>query len=324
MNIVRFSPWVRRYLGLAAATMAALSLIPVAPLVVAAQEASPVAEEEAVPEGVTFEFLAQAVAEEVPEAPAFVGLYRITVSPGAGDQIEPDPGVELVLLESGALMLDFEGPATVVRAGAPGTPAPQEEVTLNAGDAFLVSGGGFAARNDGAEPAQVVGLGVFPAGEEAAAAEGTPAAEEEMAGITFQPLVQGVAAELPQEATSLVLLRVTLEPGASAPPEEPHAGPELIFLESGSVTVTVTAGEAYILRASDMATPGAEMEVGDLATVGEEITLEAGDAFFAHTGSVEEVRNPGEEPTVALVGVVAPAGHEEAEQEEAAHATPVP
>jgi quercetin dioxygenase-like cupin family protein len=141
----------------------------------------------------------------------------------------------------------------------------------------------------------------------------------EVEGITFQPLVAGMAAELPQEATALVLLRVTLEAGASAPPEEPHPGPELIFLESGSVAVTVTTGEAYVLRAADMATPGAEMEAGELATVGEEITLEAGDAFFAHTGSLDDFRTLGEEPAVALVGVVAPAGHEEAE-----HATPVP
>ena len=323
MHVSRFGTSTRLRCVLAVAAIAALLPISAAPLAVAAQESSPVAGDEAMPEGAIFEFLAQAVAEEVPEAPAFVGLYRITVSPGASDQIEPGPGVELVVLESGALVLDFEGPATVVGAGVTGTPTADEEVVLSAGNAFLVSGGGFAVRNDGAEPAQVVGLGVFPAGEDEALAEGTPAAEE-VPGITFQPLVAGVASELPQEATSLILLRVTLEPGVSAPPEEPHPGPELIFLESGSVAVTVTTGEGYVLRAGDLATPGAETEAGALATVGEEITLEAGDAFLAHTGSVEDVRNAGAEAAVALIGVVAPAGHEEGEHEEAGQATPVP
>ncbi|MGH2615907.1 MAG: hypothetical protein ACRDJC_11750 [Thermomicrobiales bacterium] len=322
MDVSRANPWTRRRLFLVSGSIAALLLVPLDPVVVAAQEASPVAEEEALPEGVSLEFLVQAVAEELPAAPAQVGLYRITIDPGASDEFEPAPGVELVLLEAGALVLRFEGTATVIRAGATGTPVAQGEVTLGAGDAFLNPGDiGFAVRNDGAESAQVLGVGVFPAGEDEAPAEGTPAADAEMdmaEGITYQPLAYGVATELPAQPAVLGLVRLTLDPGASAPPEEPHPGPELVVVESGSGAVTFTSGEAYVFRGLGMATPGAE-PAGELAAIGKEITFEAGDAFFAQTGSVEEARNLGDEPAVVLVGFLAPTGHEEAE-----HGTPMP
>ena len=62
-----------------------------------AQDATPPAEEFELPEGVTFEPLAFGLAEELPPAPAGVGLARIGFEPGAGFPIEPgDPSLALV------------------------------------------------------------------------------------------------------------------------------------------------------------------------------------------------------------------------------------
>jgi quercetin dioxygenase-like cupin family protein len=226
----------------------------------------------------------------------------------------------LLVLESGDLSFHFAGPATVIQAGA-GAPAAQEEIALTAGDALLIPAGtGFAVRNDGAESAQVLGVVAFPA-EEEMPAEGTPAAAEEefAAGITFQPLAFGVASDLPAGPAVIGMGRITLEPGMSAPPEEPHPGPEIVLIETGTVAVTVTGGEAHVLRGAGMATPGAEPGAAEPATVGEEIVFETGDTLFAQTGSVETARNVGDAPATALVVFFAPAGAEHDET-----GTPVP
>ena len=154
---------------------------------VAAQDATPSPEEL---EGLTFEPLGFGTAEELPPAPAGVGLARVRFEPGAGFPIEPgDPSLVLVYVESGALTFRMEAPIRVLRgaamaamAAAMATPgageegAPPEPEEVAAGTEFVLEAGdsalfppfvGGEARNDG--PAAAVALAALIEPEGAAA-----------------------------------------------------------------------------------------------------------------------------------------------------------
>ena len=135
-------------------------------------------------EGVTFEPLGFGTAEELPAAPAFLQLFRVTLDPGASIPAEAgDPIVVLLYVESGSLTIQIEAPLQVTRAAtieAFATPGAVEEVaagtevTLEAGDSVVLGelAGAGELRNDGDEP--VVGLGALVAPIQADGA--TPAA----------------------------------------------------------------------------------------------------------------------------------------------------
>jgi hypothetical protein len=143
-------------------------------------------------EGVTFEPLGFGTAEELPAAPAFLQIFRVTLDPGASIPAEAgDPIVVLLYVESGSLTIQIEAPLQVTRAttieafATPGAVeegadlGPEEvaagtEVTLEAGDSVVLGAlaGAGELRNDGDEP--VVGLGALVAPIQADGA--TPAA----------------------------------------------------------------------------------------------------------------------------------------------------
>jgi hypothetical protein len=164
--------------------------------------------------------LAFAPLDTVPFPPAVLGLLRATLAPGAHQDAGADPGATLTYVESGALSIRLEGPATVLRAAAGG--APEEvgagaDVTLGAGDAILVPRGTRnAARNDGAEPAVLLvvllaseaALGAPPAGTPAAAtpAAASPAADAAMPA-TVAVAVYGCGQAVPASSASLDALR---------------------------------------------------------------------------------------------------------------------
>ena len=181
-------------LALVAAVLVGLALA--GPGRAVAQDATPAAEEDfQTPEGVTFEPLGFGPAEELPAAPALLVLVRATIEPGAGFDVgEDDASVALVHVESGALTVRLEAPMRVLRAAAvaafatPGAveegdePAFEEvaagtEATLEAGDSVVlppnVAG---ELRNDGAEPAVLLGAIVEPTGAGGATPAASPAA----------------------------------------------------------------------------------------------------------------------------------------------------
>ena len=151
-----------------------------------AQEETPPAEEEfELPEGVSFEALGYGTAEELPSAPANVSLFRFGLEPGAGFPLEEEASVALVYVEAGVLTVAMEGPMTVVRAAAEGTPFPMETETFAAGEEFELAAGDSAifppgvageVRNEGDEPVAVLVADAGPAqGEVGTPAAGTPA-----------------------------------------------------------------------------------------------------------------------------------------------------
>ena len=284
--------------------------------VAVAQEGRPGGNEAPLPEGVSFEHLAQAQVEEPPPTPVFLDLVRITLGPGASVPIAPDdPPLALVKVESGELTIRF--PSAVEMLATPEVVAWDTHVVA-AGDSVSGLPGAFGGelRNDGSEPAVLLVLNLFPTDAEGEATPGaTPAAEvtpfaaEGLAGVILQPLAFGRAETLPEPdgRVDLVLGRMTFEPGAVVPPH-PHCGGELGFVESGSPRFRTVEGPALeVARGLGMATPFAE-PAPTVETVGpgSETTLGAGDAVFVPPGTVCEVRAVGDEPAVILVAFVDP------------------
>ncbi len=98
----------------------------------------------------------------------------------------------------------------------------------------------------------------------ALAHEGTPEARDEFApeGVTFEPLGFGTAAELPRTPTDFVLVRLTLDPGASFPIEADDPSVALNFIPLGALTMEMEA-PIEVTRAATIAmfaTPGAVEE----------------------------------------------------------------
>ena len=141
--------------------------------VVMAQEATPAAEDELIPEGITFdEILGYGVAETLPAAPAEIALFRIGFEPGATFPFDPgDPSVALAFVESGAITFTVASPITVLRAAGEGEAFPRETEDMPAGTEFTLHTGDSAvlpphvegeARNDGGDVALVLVANIGP------------------------------------------------------------------------------------------------------------------------------------------------------------------
>ena len=129
----------------------------------------------------------------------------------------------------------------------------------------------------------------------AAAFQATPAAAPEP--ITIQTLGSGMPSSSPGQA--ILLLRVTLQPGAAFPPHT-HPGALVIAVQSGDFAFTVMTGEADATRAVASGTP----EASETLTAGQEVVFHAGDEIFEQEGVVHTARNAGDTPAVVLVAAL--------------------
>jgi quercetin dioxygenase-like cupin family protein len=155
-----------------------------------AQEATPAGEEMGF-EGITFELVSLASGAEVAN-PSDLAVVRIGFDPGASlPGEEHDPTVGIVLVESGTLTVQANGPLTVTRGATLGEAmataeatgdfstvmeavAMGEAVTLEAGDAaYLPANIPGEIRNDGQEHAVALAFLVTP--PEGMMGEATPA-----------------------------------------------------------------------------------------------------------------------------------------------------
>lgn len=145
------------------------------------------------------------------------------------------------------------------------------------------------------------------------AQEATPASgPEEGLGVTFEPLGLVPGVSLPSSA-DLVVVRVTIDPGASSPFDDSDPSGGVLIVESGAFTVrvdeqawTVSRGAALqeAINAADESMSGVIEQVA----MSEEATLETGDVAYV-PGSVNgELRNDGDEPAVGLAVIIAPGG----------------
>ena len=275
------------------AFVVALLLVLSAPGFVLAQDTSPVAEE-GMPEGVAFEILAQRLVEEFPTGPAEIGFARLTFAPGTRLNLDPEPSLVLVAVESGTFTVTITTAVEVAGVVMEGTPVATRVTT--AGVAFPVEPGESVlvpplatgdVRNDGPEP--VVALAVFIGPPTAAMAtpgpEATPMAEEEAAaGLTFEPLGFGVVDQLPSGPAALVIARVRIAPGVNLP-ADPQPGPEVGYSEAGDFAFQTTGGPGVqvVRNVALLATPGAEPTMKETGP-GQDMTVSVGDAFFIPTG----------------------------------------
>ncbi len=105
--------------------------------------------------------------EAVPSPPLVLGMIRVTLAPGANQDVGADPGPTLTYVESGSFSIRLDGPATVTRAATGGVPeavSAGTDVTLTAGDAILVPGDTpNSARNEGTEAAVLLVALLLPA-----------------------------------------------------------------------------------------------------------------------------------------------------------------
>jgi quercetin dioxygenase-like cupin family protein len=98
---------------------------------------------------------------------------------------------------------------------------------------------------------------------------------------------------------ALALLRITFAPGGSVAPHT-HPGETVFHLASGTLQFTLHEGEAQLVRAVDGAPAASTPTAGEAMTVGEEITLNAGDTIYYDAAVVQSERNDGSEDAVVL------------------------
>jgi quercetin dioxygenase-like cupin family protein len=129
------------------------------------------------------------------------------------------------------------------------------------------------------------------------AQQGTPAASGGT-GVTTEVLGRFPSELAPGQA--LALLRITFAPGGSVAPHT-HPGETVFHLASGTLQFTLHEGAAQLVRAVDGVPAAATPTAGEAISVGEEITLSAGDTIYYDAAVVQSERNDGGEDAVVLV-----------------------
>jgi quercetin dioxygenase-like cupin family protein len=257
------------------------------------------ARQDATPQPVeaTFEPLATALIEQLPPAPAAIGLARITYEPGLSGGRGYVPGPQVWAVEEGELTISIGG--DVSTPAADGTPVAASEVTLQAGDqAFVPAFTEREVTNAGNEPVTVLTVWMTPGDTFSA-----PAQDQIPQGITLEVLSSGVAQTLPDQPVALTLARGIFEPGYELPPGAPTHAPVLTYIEEGELGYTISSGESeFTFADTDDATPAAvDPAATPVASIpGQEVILRAGDSLFTQTGAVESARNAGEGQLIAL------------------------
>jgi hypothetical protein len=114
-------------------------------------------------------------------------------------------------------------------------------------------------------------------------------------------LAVGLLPFSPPQPAALALQRVRIAPGGhvATPGGDPRV--VLVYVESGTLTVTNTLA-ATVMRGAAPATPGADAQEAIPAET--EFTLRAGDSFFSPAGSGGELRNDGMEEVILLAGII--------------------
>jgi hypothetical protein len=149
--------------------------------------------------------------------------------------------------------------------------------------------------------------------ERVVAQEGSPVAGPELPpGVTAEFIGGAPLAELPANPGLVVLVRLTLEPGAILPPEPNDPTGAFVVIESGALTAQST-GPLTVSRASE-----ADFIMEPVAS-DTETTLHAGDAVYVGPFQATEVRNDGDEPAVFLLVNILPS---DASEEAPLTATP--
>lgn len=123
------------------------------------------------------------------------------------------------------------------------------------------------------------------------------AQDDQFQGVTIESLGSITPDNLPGH--SLVLLRLTLEPGAQIAAHG-HPGAVALFVESGIFGTEFTRGSGQITRASE----GSMEPVVEQVSSEAEVLLHARDSLAYGHDAAHTMRNAGDEPLVLLVSAL--------------------
>ena len=229
----------------------------------------------------TDQALIRAVFEILPAAPALVALAQFTYQSGSLFGPAAGPGPVVFRMEAGQLTFQAEGPLTFVASLSTASVAqrtiePGTSFDIRPGNQLLVPGNTtHQARSSGAVTAAMMGLAIFP--------QVPP--QQFPPGITFQPLVMGMASAIPQSPAEVSLDRVHCGRGAVL--DLAYSGPTLYHLKDGRMSALLRGGEAQVARAqaSGPFNPPQQMSIG------QPIELGPGDGLFAQQNAAIVLRN---------------------------------
>jgi steroid delta-isomerase-like uncharacterized protein len=201
---------------------------------------------------------------ELPSAPALLALARFHYSPGAKFGPALAPGPVAFRVERGQVQFSAEKPFfyTPVGSGRTEEVPPGKEITMRADDQFMVPALTIhSAHNQGTTAVSFFGAATFPLG---------PIPSDFPPGISFDPIVMTLSQRIVDPPGRYTVWRTSLPVGSQGL-ELSHAGPGLITVESGALTVLVTSGEVALLPApglpeGEVFVPGQLVEVN--ASVG--------------------------------------------------------
>jgi hypothetical protein len=131
----------------------------------------------------------------------------------------------------------------------------------------------------------LIGLVALGGRSFAAAQEATPAAaagDELAPGVTSEFITGAAVGELPPTPAFMVLVRLTMEPGAVLPADPNDPTGTLLLVESGTLAVRLGAPTAIAS------------------------TLGPGESIYGAPFSAGELRNDGREPAVLLLAIIGP------------------
>lgn len=137
---------------------------------------------------------------------------------------------------------------------------------------------------------------LFAAGPRTIGAHEAIQGDDPLAGVTIETLSSGAVTE--PAGHTLLLMRMTMEPGAAIPPHR-HPGPVAVTIESGTFGTRFVEGEGQLTRAAAEGTPAAT----EAMTAGNEYVLNPGDSFF-YQGAAHTMENAGDEPVVLLISAL--------------------
>lgn len=234
---------------------------------------------------------------------ADLALREVTLAPGAAFAPEPVTGVAKIVVQSGAVTVDW------AKRSAPDTVTGSLRVDPQSAAVDIESANYVAKtlRNDGPDPAEVLLLTAQPAAvtDTAPVPAATPDATPAAAAATEVTLFRQRLDDIPETAGCPIVEREVLPPGGKmrmGTKESFYLGPMAFRVESGTFTV-VSEGATTLTRA------GTSESIA--VAPGTTLQLRPDDVLFAPTGIVTDWRNDGELDAILIdTGVVDPFGEE--------------
>lgn len=227
---------------------------------------------------------------ELPVAPSFVRLLRITMEPDSLSPLHTHPGPEFNLVQSGTVRVLVQGKALLQRAPVDGVAQPvelvpnNEEQVLRRGDLITyIPGTALTFRNTGTVPAVMLAGVVLPAGAQHPPGlvwVGEQPSASDLAGVSSEVLGDGIATFLPTGNVIWSVERVTLGSGEPMPAT---TDPVMYSLVSGLFDFAIQSGSVQVSR---IAEPGPRPE----SPAGTAVSLASGDAVFFPNGVEESPR----------------------------------